>query len=340
MSLAHRYNKHIVYASFTTINRIIKSEYLAKSVRRIYSDIKKNISANGSLFNKIAHKVQVTFTPKTTVDEKLLVISPSLYPSFEFYEETHLLTENLSDSKFFVYLANYYKRLNNIKCDFMFYPLQGGGTTIQDVFKHEISLSQHFCLTIMDSDMGRPNGAKGSTCRNVLKANKKNTLSNCLLYVMTNVREIENLIPYHLISIQEKYKNCETLHFLQNIDSSYFDMKEGLLPYKLKDTDFYNYWKNEFSFNDKLIEKIDYCRGCIQEFNVSKEYCQKTCGEKIIIGFGKQLLESTLKDNITKVEMNNISSVHLSDAQKQEWYNIGQLVFDWCCVPKRHIMIY
>ena len=72
----------------------------------------------------------------------------------------------------------------------------GGGVTIEKVLHGEIKREQHFCLALADSDKKWDGDTNvGDTAQKMLDLMKNENPFNCKLYVMSKVREIENLIP-------------------------------------------------------------------------------------------------------------------------------------------------
>ena len=327
--LAYYYKKHLVKVSFVVVDRIKKSQTIEPNMKKWFLDISKNQSTKGSLYSKISFHVKVTFKESSKKTSNYIILNPGTNIGFELYEETHLLTENLIDSEFFVNIVSYYLRMNKIKCKFNFFSLQGGGNTIQKVYKKEQELMQHFCLAIMDSDVKYPGGRQGDTCKSVIKTEEKNPSFNCCYYVMEKVREIENLIPFHLIKQQSNYKDNQIIRDFLDLDFSFFDMKEGLIPAKLKDDSLYSYWKEQLEGNSIIEKELDKCRKCCLENQPSPKDCKSNCNKKILEGFGDKLLE-TITDK-AKTDLSNIVLNQLTPAQQIEWGNIGRIIFEWCC---------
>lgn len=102
----------------------------------------------------------------------------------------------------------------------------------------EITLGHHLCIAIVDSDMKYQGCVKGNTCKQLLETLRKANSSYCGIYSMQQVREIENLIPYHLICECTNYKNHKLIKENFDFDMSFFDMKEGIRLKNLSDVRF------------------------------------------------------------------------------------------------------
>lgn len=333
-AIAYKYGKHFVYASFPLLNKICKMELLDKSIRKIYSDIKKHCASSGTLASGIGFRVKVTIaSPPANASVSYIQFNPKLMPDFELYEETHLLAENLLDCFFFEYIVEYYKRLMGINFPICFYPMQGGGDTIKMVYLNEIQLGKHFCLTIMDSDKKYPHDVLGSTCKGVKKVHKKYNPFHCSYYIMENVREVENLIPLSVVKLNNIYSNKQIFRDNINADFSFFDMKEGLISCKIT-KDICNYWTSQQLSNTKLQQQLLECSGCVSNSSPKpkEKDCEEVCERRCIIeGFGSKLLSNLHGNSTSKERLKNVERKDLTNVQETEWYVIGKLIFEWCC---------
>lgn len=225
MAYCCRHGKHIVRVPCLRTN-IPKMKSLigliGLSNARALNSLNNKVSCAKPLFDNLSVKAIISYNNpiKTTDNEscRIIWINPLEHTSFEPWIETHVLTENLIDSEFFSYIIRYFLKIKNLRgAKYNFYPLMGGGDTMRKVLENEILISRHFCLTLADSDKLYPNDVIGSTANKVKELMEQNPF-NCGFYVMSNVREIENLIPKKIV-----VKLCmgrmflfliKTLHFL------------------------------------------------------------------------------------------------------------------------------
>lgn len=49
----------------------------------------------------------ITYSVSSHREQNLIIINPDEHNCFEFYEETHLLVENLIDSSFLIFALNF-----------------------------------------------------------------------------------------------------------------------------------------------------------------------------------------------------------------------------------------
>lgn len=326
IGLAYKYGKHIVFLKVKLCDRISKCSYVSDYVKNLFQKIKKDNLAKGSIRQSVTFFAQVTFKESTQRRDNCIIINPKDNYSFEFYEETHFLVENLLDVEFYEYCLDYYKRNNKIEMGYSYYPLLGGGSTITKVYQLEIDLKQHFCLAIVDSDKKCPKDSKGDTAKSLLKADEENPF-NCKCYMMEKVMEIENLLPK---SVVEKYKNeINSLQF----NLSFFDYKKGLCKEKLLNSNLLSYWQEQLNGKgyDEDLEEIKKDVESLGEDEFKKEYKDK----KLIEGFGDNVLNHCLKNY--KKDLAKIIDGNLTSEQKYEWTEIGKLFFEWTCAlsPKR-----
>lgn len=152
--MAHRLGKHLIFFPHEVATILARSG-MNDSIRRECISIGKQTSSIGALSHRISIKLVVTqneYAPGE--NQKVIQFNPYSNNSFELYEETHLLTENLLDADFYLALVSYYKRKAKVNSvNVCFFPLQGGGDTINLVMEKEIMLGHHLCIAIVDSDM-------------------------------------------------------------------------------------------------------------------------------------------------------------------------------------------
>lgn len=327
IGLAYKYGKHIVFLKVKLYDRIINSNCVSAYIKNLFRQIKSKNLDIGSIKKSVTFYAQVTFKEITQRQDACIIINPRNNDSFEFYEETHFLVENLLDEKFYKYCLEYYKRNNKIQIGYSYYPLLGGGSTITQVYQLEINLKQHFCLAIVDSDKKCPEGSKGDTAKSLLDADEENPF-NCKCYVMEKVMEIENLLPK---SVVKEYKNeINSLQF----NLSFFDYKKGLCKEKLLNSNLLSYWQNQLN-GTEYYEGLTEIEGetTKTDFEIEK-FKEKYKNQKLIEGFGPNVLEESLK---YVDELKAITKKDLTDAQEEEWNKIGKLFFEWTCAlsPKR-----
>lgn len=334
ISFAYKYGKHIIYVKYPLLIRITKIQNLSKTVRNLYSELKSKNTFLGSIYNAVNLKTKITYSYSSRREQDLIIINPDEYDSFEFYEETHLLVENLIDSRFFNFCIEFYKRQKSIKCETLFYPLQGGGDPIDKVYDLEVRIKQHFCIAITDSDKLYPDANVGQTASKILKVDRKAIPFNCFLYIMSELREIENLIPFRIIKLNKNYKHFDIIKNNLNFNFSYFDFKDGLKIAKIYNKDCFNYWKSNICLsNSQFIQKFQDIEDSINCFE-KEEYENYWVKDNVINGFGNNLLECCLKHY--SQDLKTVTIKDLTEEQLKEWTSIGKVLFEWSCSTSRN----
>ena len=308
-------------------------QYLSKNVRSIYSRLGTRNSTTHALVSKITWRIKLTFDAQNPLTPQTIHIDPTKLSGFEWNEETHLLAENLSDCKFFEHLVSFYKRKHNIRFSTCWYPLQGGGDTIASVYDYEIELKQHLCLAVLDSDKKYPDCGVGDTAKKLKVCHHKKKPIHCMHYVMENVREVENLIPFSALRTLDDLSSYQVFTELSDLDYSYFDMKKGLETYKTN-SEVKNYWSRLLVPHKRLKECYNQCFSCATTSipKPKSQDCLEVCGRKCIIeGFGSRILDKALNDLHSVLA--DVKSSDLTPGQLAEWEAIGGIVFEWCCSP-------
>lgn len=324
---AYKYRKHIVFIEH--INATLIGQLHAccgdrKMIFHFLSQLNSKKRDIKALKNYLCITALVTFKKDTSIEANCIVINPNQKPRFEFWEETHFLTENLSDSKFYKCIVKYYLRNSKIdnRASFKFYPLNGGGGTTKDILQYEKDCEEHFCLAIADSDKKFHAGNIGQTADGVCSI-CNDTPFNCSFYILNNVSEIENLIP---LGILKMHSNTQQKNFLdQGYDLSYYDIKEGKMYYRLFDEACYNYWRPilnglDWSVIDQGRNTSDYESYKIDVNNLPP-----------LPNWGKTILNDIINDSHNFLLYENVNINDLSINQRIEWNHLGQLIYSWTC---------
>ena len=353
MALCAKQGKHIVSVPCFLNNKAYCksiSELIGKSYFSALDYFNHKRSGYGAVLSYLSVRGYITYEETSVLPNNSIRIIPHQQYCFEPWVETHVLTENLVDSSFYIHLAYYY--FNNVilggrKCNFdlcyKFYPLMGGGVTIEKVFQGEIRRAQHFCLAIADSDKKWDGDSNvGDTAQKMLDLIKKENPFNCRLYVMSKVREIENLIPKKFVV---KFGDNTGFINIFNFNPSYYDMKIGLSLSELYHNKVYKYWKDMFNTPALFIER----NNIRQRSQNKKDYDKAVKGKAPLKkGFGSSLLSLVVGDIDYKSDLKkynpkmqdslfHVIPNELTAEQQEEWKNIGREMFSWTCCLKAKI---
>ncbi len=339
LALAIKYQKHLVFALLPLLDRIIVMSSLDNMTRSQFSKIKSNYAEIGQVFSNSGFKAIVRMSGDNCRSHNCIYINAANAEKLEVYEETHLLIENLQDGEFFEYLVKQYVKTMGISWPICYMPQMGGGSTMAKVYKMEINRGQHFCLAILDSDKKWPTAKNGETCRKLKDEDKGKYLGdsgcdgqfayNCRYYVMENIRELENLIPFEVLQAIPNIRDNDILK--KSFDMSYHDMKDGLLAAKITEGDYQSYLHVVFSAYPDILDNIDFCAEYRRRYHPNdKDGFEKACKHwKLVDGLGSKVMEQVTREGSSYLK--NIDFKKLSPNQQKEWTNIGKIVFYWCC---------
>lgn len=338
-----KWRKHIVCAPDMDENDIRKLALsLTKEETKLLTFVHSKRQDSFSLISRLSILTKITFLEETKKTENVIVLNPRTHTDFELHEETHFIVENILDSQFYAHvICKYFQERYKLRPDCFtieYYPVQGGGATISDVVKNELNLKQHFCFAVCDSDKKyKESQEEGDTAKGIRKVFSENITNggnpfHAGFYVMSKVREIENLIPFCVLDLysnpsQKQFVACHQSHL------SFFDMKVGLEYRILYDKDVYEGWKRVFP-NEIDWHQIDIYKN---EANDYDEFCDKVKRmDLLVVAWGKNILKCILNPD-TRIRKDNqyrlygISEGQLTTNQKEEWDAIGRQVFSWCC---------
>lgn len=289
-------------------------------------------SDHQSLKNQIGICLIISLAPVNPSVPFAILISLDDYKNLEIHEETHLLSENLTDCEFYAILAKLYRKTNRCfnRCEITLSHCHGGGGTTSDVFKMEAELQQHLCLAIADSDKKYANcPAIGSTASKLLEVKGNSTYKLCDVYVMNKVREIENLIPISVLTDSSiKNPDDRTKGFITKENVDFFDIKEGLQLSHLYDDAVYSHWLEKVAGKGIDISQRETLKA---QTNSRKEYREACQGiNPILPGWGSAIMTTVLSDkNLMQIIYGGSRRCNLSSGQAEEWNRIGDLVFKW-----------
>lgn len=338
-----KWRKHIVCVPDMDESDIASlAPLLTKEEARILSFVHFKRQDSVSLIGRLSIYTKITFLEETKKTDNVIIINPRTHTDFELYEETHFIVENILDSQFYArvickYFQERYK-LHSDRFTLGYYPVQGGGATMSDVMKNELNLKQHFCFAVCDSDKKyEESREEGDTAKGIRTVFSEYVTNGGIpfhadFYVMSKVREIENLIPFCVLDV---YSNSSQKHFIACHQShlSFFDMKVGLEYRILYDKNVYEGWKRVFP--DEIDwHQIDLYKTVANDYG---EFCDKVKRmPPLVDGWGKGILKDILNPDTKKKKDNQyrlyeISEEQLTANQKEEWDTIGRHVFSWCC---------
>lgn len=327
---------HVVYTDRKFLDNIDHIDGLSTEEKKVYKIVGQKMTSYMNFYRAFAFHAYVTFDKATTMTSNMAIINPSEVNTFEWFSKTHLLTENLTDASFYEYVVAYYMRKNKIngfKKESQNIP--GGGDTTVQYCESQIRDRKQFCLAIVDSDLKYKGGSLKETSSKVKKCIDDNKPFNCQYYVIEELSEIENMIPLQVISSNSQYKNKQIIKEGLQFCLDYFDFKKGLTTDELINEEFYKYWISEIKHLKEISEIVEDYRNKAVKCGSRLAY-EKEKQTTLIEGFGEKLLVTIMDSNEAKVALRKVIDKDLTPSQSIVWYNMGQIIFEWCCAFRNY----
>lgn len=248
-----------------------------------------------------------------------------------YFEQAHILVENLIDADIYLHLSKIYLSKKNLDIlELKLYPINGGGNQIYNQYKTSFKIEKKIGICITDSDKSYPDSEYGNTTKKLLNEKDENSFSQ--IFILDNQRELENFIPIDFLKyIFESTSPQKFDNFLGNIDKQFYnfiDYKKGIGILDFKDSKFFDFWKEVFfekkincSFSIKLnsSQEIEYNFDNINEIidflqTEPKENLKQLKNIFICEGYGADISKEFYKillDRKKKLE-NDINSIKKS----------------------------
>jgi hypothetical protein len=337
---AYRKGTHFLFASNRSLNFLRKYALLSSIDRGIYNGLYNQSPQLGSLLLLPLHfcivaeegeiskstngNIETVIVPVNSLSNKRFLGSPPVF-----------LAENLMDIKLYKRIAEFYlhkSKLGNLRIECS--SRGGGGSTISREFKAIQTEKEYLCLCISESDKTFPNDSYGGTARDLLKAgDKRNYFAEI---IVLDQREIENLLPKPLISliINGSPEREKSFIFLNRITkdangAAYFlDYKRGFCIRSIieaKKGGYSLFWKScLLSMNEQ--------RQCLV---INSCPDQNNCDCNIMPGFGKNLLENSLRE-LDQITNHKLAEMIEPDIE-EEYLRLGKIITAWFCAPSNPI---
>lgn len=323
---ASRSNHHKVYLKYELDNNV-KSDLRAaldENSWREFLKLQKERLDVECLISMLDIYAVITVDKHCSRVGNELYINPFEEKNFCLDVSTYLCTENQRDAVFYKKVADYFLSYNKLlNMSIQFRGWKGGGSDFGNALKDEIILHENFVFAIVDSDKKYPKDKIGRTAESI-KFIGHNRF-NADYYILSNVTEVENLIPIKFI---KKYNPQITN--IEKYDLSYFDFKDGLKYQILYYKESRDYWKNNFT----EIEINWYEISSMASAMSYSDYCNSVRAKSsLVLGCGSKLLESLLSDK----DLDKIRERDFSQSQLLEWNEIGKKVFSWTCCSNKKV---
>lgn len=205
-----------------------------------------------------------------------------------YTQPSALVLENgINDGGFYNFIFDHLKNIGSLP-DYRFDAINGGGDPTSQHFQEQID-NERVVVCVVDTDQKAPAGRKSSTCNKVIAKQRRNEGNFVGASFTTIVREIENFIPYHILTSMDCYKEkVVPIQISQAISSSnnmpepywyYFDIKYGLNVAEIKQKE------EEGSFSPETASWVRSLFSCSEEVYTGIAF--EGFGSKVIQNFMK-----------------------------------------------------
>ena len=93
-----------------------------------------------------------------------------------YFEQAHILVENINDANLYSYLATLYLNKKNLKLfELKLYAINGGGNQIYNQYKTSFKTEKKIGICITDSDKSYPSSEYGNTTEKLLEEKDENS---------------------------------------------------------------------------------------------------------------------------------------------------------------------
>ena len=257
LAISYQQGKCYLCGAIHSIDALIKSQ--TGITGKIYCAVKNHYSESGVIMKAVQRVFVLTYQetpsreslPVILRDEKkccFIHIQTAIREDWNLSVKCALLTENLDDIEFYLFIAKYYCLKKQIPYQqISFHKENGGGNTTCNVLEKCVTQDKIPVLCIVDSDRkhgttkGYPNEPiMGDTLKRVLKKEERLKSFNEYppFYMLPlHVHEIENLIPIQLLqklyedSLHDMRPGLERVMELKDIKCGepllYYDYKKG-----------------------------------------------------------------------------------------------------------------
>jgi len=342
LALGWREGNHIVVGTRKAIRAIVHQEGLSRRAHAAFRQIQGRLSEYLGLVRVIATRVEVTglTTNERRVrdrDKEVLEVPLKFFSSSSSIQQTILLTENLTDARFFYNLVR--TIAEELKLGRLHYKAElrgGGGSTITAEFRQIQDSNIRFCLAIADSDKKYAGSSAGPVADELLKSDTSSRVRSEALILPC--RSAENLIPCSVLrAISPDFQAVVDLLDRLAKDGdlllrAHLDLKRGLtLEYVFElpsDSPERIFWEDRLGY---LKNICGFSKTCVRTGT-----CRMGAGCSCIIhnGLGRKILSDAV-DHICS--FSRFDQVQIDDEFTKSYFSeIGQVILAWSCsLPPR-----
>jgi len=344
LSLAHREGKHILTGSREILEDILAKCSLRQRDAAMLERIRNERSQYGHFHLSVNRYVRVVRRAATHIQEngsqRIIYISLDKLQDSSTVQKTILLAENLLDTDLYLLFAKVYMSHARMKTlQVVAEQRGGGGSQVVTEYERIRNSQSRLCLCLVDSDKRAPESSIGDIGRKISAMNSGS--SPMCEAVITKVRMIENHFSIRQLEIPSigNSDRMKAISFLEKMEQhSLLELRQSI---NFKDgVDLSKIHAlppdaPERSFFKQELKKLASSRAIAESPCLTEDECHgdPTCECGIMPGFGDAILENTLRE-LSRMSIPKLKE-SLCPATRNEWLDIGGIVFAWCCARTR-----
>ncbi|UKK56913.1 hypothetical protein [Prevotella communis] len=334
LALAAFESKHILYGDYDVIVAMREHFRYDRDLWNVFNKIYQMYSQMGCPM-EISYYLKVTKEGGDEgMDEEGKRYGQIAYSAFEdtkSMQECNLISEDFNDCEFYRLVLDYYKKRNNIKIPCKFCNVSGAGDRTIENVRNCVHTNKQVSICIVDTDKKYPTQSlnKKKPC---YQCQKIGTNIPTYYFVMLEVQEIENLVPFNVTDelewYDENHDNKVSFDSLRHNAKSeyvlpYFDIKNGIVNDDLLRTDakYRDFVKVCYYLHPKLSLNTDF-----------NSYIATLKDKEVLF---PHLLKGLLKVYLEFVKATPLFTIELLDYQQMEWNKIGKAMLNMGCARNK-----
>ena len=333
--------EHYAVGARDTLASLAENQSLSSATRTIIATIQVNLPTLGAINKQIHKKMRVTHGGVASYRRVNETEWEAPLKEIGVYgiRKALILTENLDDAKAYEHAAKQYQVSIGMLGQVALEKAGGGGSTTPDAFDNHAKIEKRWCLCITDSDRICPADNMDTTAQKCSGIANSNTI--VASHVDLKAREIENILPIVFLakSVPPTHQDFWRWHMdklfkLRSDAHNYCDIKNGITFRKIlsypANTPKRDYWnsvtadlKQATALTSKCIDNSE----CMQDNNAP-------CQCYVTNGFGTKILDSVI-EQLDNQSAHQAEMQTRRDPNRQPWLDIGHIVFEWGCAPRK-----
>lgn len=319
LAIAHREGKHFIFGKMATLKYIIEHADIHERDRSIYKMILAKHPQMAKLVATVSVYILVTGPALIAQrfeqgQQTVIRIQIDNFKNSSSTEPVQIICEDLSDAKFYIFLARAYASSKSMPTKLAYFNIHGGGNLTGSTYK-TYQDANRITLCIVDSDIKCKGCRMGDTAKIVIDNDDDNKILSS--YYVIKIHEAENMIPLKILKLA-----CETPEH-----NSSFDKIERNI-----DNDFTKY----IDYKKQLIISsiATHNKQCYRDYWKSKIHLLNDDSQNDIAfqGFGDSVLSRSINliasKSSKKLAEDCNSIIHI-----EEWENVSKQIIAWSFAP-------